>query len=60
MPPRRAARRILDGVERNQFYIVITATVHVLWRLHRYMPRTSLRVGQLAVRMFRDRRIEDA
>lgn len=56
--PRRAARRILKGVERNQFYIVITATVHALWRLHRYMPGTSLRVGQLAARMFRDRRIE--
>ena len=56
--PRRAARRILKGVERNQFYIVITATAHALWRLHRYMPGTSLRVGQIAARMFRDRRIE--
>ncbi len=58
IPPRKAARRILRGVERNQFYIVITATAHALWRLHRYMPRTSLRVGQIAARMFRDRRVE--
>jgi NAD(P)-dependent dehydrogenase (short-subunit alcohol dehydrogenase family) len=60
IPPRKAARRILSGVERNQFYIVITATAHALWRLHRYMPGTSLRLGQAAVRRFRDRRIEDA
>jgi NAD(P)-dependent dehydrogenase (short-subunit alcohol dehydrogenase family) len=58
--PRKAARRILRGVERNQFYIVITATAHALWRLHRYAPGTSLRIGQIAVRMFRDRRVEDA
>jgi len=58
-PPRKAARRILNGVERNQFYIVITVTAHALWRLHRYMPRTSLRIGQVAVRMFRDRRVAD-
>jgi NAD(P)-dependent dehydrogenase (short-subunit alcohol dehydrogenase family) len=57
--PAKAARQILKGVERNRFYIVITATVHVLWRLHRYMPATSLRVGQIAARMFRDRRIEE-
>jgi NAD(P)-dependent dehydrogenase (short-subunit alcohol dehydrogenase family) len=59
IPPRKAARRILRGVERNQFYIVITATAHALWRLHRYAPGTSLRMGQVAVRLFRDRRIED-
>jgi NAD(P)-dependent dehydrogenase (short-subunit alcohol dehydrogenase family) len=57
--PAKAARQILKGVERNRFYIVITATAHVLWRLHRYMPATSLRVGQIAARMFRDRRIEE-
>jgi NAD(P)-dependent dehydrogenase (short-subunit alcohol dehydrogenase family) len=59
IPPRKAARRILKGVDRNEFYIVITATVHALWRLHRYMPSTSLRIGRTAVRMFRDRRIEE-
>jgi len=58
IPPRKAARRILKGVERNEFYIVITATVHALWRLHRYMPGTSLRMGQFAVRLFRKKRIE--
>lgn len=60
IPPRKAARRILSGVDRNQFYIVITATAHALWRLHRYMPVTSLRVGRVAARMFRDRRVEEA
>jgi len=60
IPPRQAARRILSGMERNQFYIVITATSHALWRLHRYMPGTSLRLGRFAARKFRDRRIEDA
>jgi len=60
MAPRKAARRILRGVERNRFFIVITATAHVLWRLHRYAPRTSMRVGREAVRMFRARRVEDA
>jgi short-subunit dehydrogenase len=60
IPPRKAARRILSGVDRNQFYIVITATAHALWRLHRYMPATSLRVGRYAAGMFRDRRVEDA
>jgi len=59
MPARKAARRILRGVERDQFYIVITATAHALWRVHRYMPRTSLRIGQTAVRMFRDKRREN-
>ncbi|RLB38919.1 MAG: hypothetical protein DRH30_10730 [Deltaproteobacteria bacterium] len=59
IPPRKAARRVLRGVERNQFYIVITTTAQVLWRLHRYMPGTSLRIGQIAVRMFRDKRREN-
>lgn len=59
IPPRRAARQILRGVERNRFYIVITATVHALWRLHRYAPGASLRVGQLAAWMFRKTRSQD-
>jgi len=59
MPPRKAARRILRGMERNRFFIVITATAHLMWRLHRYAPSTSMRVGRAAVRMFRDRRVED-
>jgi len=60
MHPRKAARQILQGVERNRFFIVITATAQVLWRLHRYAPRTSLLVGRLAVRMFRGRRLDDS
>ena len=59
IPPRKAARQILRGVDRNRFYIIITATVHALWRLHRYAPRTSIRVGKIAMRMFRDVRVED-
>ncbi|MGB8328527.1 MAG: SDR family NAD(P)-dependent oxidoreductase [Polyangiales bacterium] len=58
MEPRKAAKRIVRGMERNRFFIVITATAHVLWRLHRYAPGTSMRVGRLAVRMFRDRRLD--
>ena len=57
--PRKAARQILRGVERNRFFIVITATAHALWRLHRYAPRASLRLGQFAVRQFRGHRVED-
>ena len=59
IPPRKASRQILRGVDRNRFYIIITATVHALWRLHRYAPRTSIRVGKIAMRMFRDVRVED-
>ncbi len=59
IPPRKAARQILRGVERNRFYIVLTATAHALWWLHRYAPGTSMRLGKIAIRMFRDARIED-
>ncbi len=59
VPPRKAAKQILRGVERNRFYIVLTATVHALWRLHRYAPRTSLRLGQIAVGLFRGERVDD-
>jgi len=56
--PRKAARQILRGVDRNRFYIVLTPTVHALWRLHRYAPGTSLGVGRIAVRLFRRHRTE--
>jgi NAD(P)-dependent dehydrogenase (short-subunit alcohol dehydrogenase family) len=59
IPPRKAARQILRGVDRNRFYIVLTATVEALWRLHRYAPETSLGVGRIAVRLFRRERTED-
>lgn len=59
VPPRKAARQILRGIERNRFYIVLSATVNALWRLHRYAPSTSLRVGRVAVRLFRGERVED-
>lgn len=59
IPPRKAARQILRDVDRNRFYIVLTATVHALWRLHRYAPGTSLGIGRIAVRLFRRERIED-
>ncbi|MGB5547418.1 MAG: SDR family oxidoreductase, partial [Polyangiales bacterium] len=57
--PRKAAKQILRGVERNRFYIVLTATVHALWRLHRYAPGASLRLGQIAVALFRGERVDD-
>lgn len=59
IPPRKAAKQILRGVERNRFYIVLTATVHALWRLHRFAPGTSLRLGQIAVGLFRGERLDD-
>jgi len=59
IPTRRAARQILRGVDRNRFYIVLTPTVHALWYLHRYAPKTSLGVGRIAVRLFRRERTED-
>jgi len=59
VPPRKAARQILRGVDRNRFYIVLSTTVNALWRLHRYAPGASLRIGELAVRSFRRERLED-
>ena len=57
--PRKAARQILAGVERNRFYILMTATVHLLWRVHRFAPSLSLGIGRLAARQFRGQRLED-
>jgi NADP-dependent 3-hydroxy acid dehydrogenase YdfG len=57
--PRKAARLILRGVDRNRFFIVLTATTHVLWRLHRYAPAASMRVGRIAIDKFRAYRRED-
>jgi NAD(P)-dependent dehydrogenase (short-subunit alcohol dehydrogenase family) len=59
VPPRTAARQILQGVDRNRFYIVLTPTVNALWRLHRFAPSASLGVGRIAVRLFRRERTED-
>lgn len=56
--PRHAARRILRGVARNEFYIVFTATLHALWRLHRLAPNASLRLGKVAIARFRRSRID--
>ena len=59
MDPRKAARLILRGVDRNQFYIVVTATAHVLWRFHRYAPNASIQLGRIAIGKFRRTRRED-
>lgn len=58
MDARRAARVILRGVERRDFFIVITATAHAIWRIHRYAPKTSIRLGKLAIEKLRTMRIE--
>lgn len=58
MDPRRAARAILRGVERDDFYIVVTATAHAIWRIHRLAPNASIRFGRLAIEKFRAMRIE--
>jgi NAD(P)-dependent dehydrogenase (short-subunit alcohol dehydrogenase family) len=59
IPPRKAAQLILRGIVRNQFFIVLTVTTHALWRLHRYAPAASMRLGKIAIGKFRDFRRED-
>jgi hypothetical protein len=56
---RKAARLILRGIDRNQFLILVTATAHALWRIHRYAPDASLQLGRVAIRRFRAVRRED-
>ena len=51
--PSRAAKMILRAVARNDFYIVLTATVHALWRVNRFFPQTSLKLHRYAIRQFR-------
>jgi len=59
MNPRKAARLILRGVDRNQFLIVMSVTAHALSWFHRYAPTTSVRLGRIAIAMFRNVRHED-
>jgi NADP-dependent 3-hydroxy acid dehydrogenase YdfG len=59
IPPRKAAELILRGIDRNRFFIVLTVTTHALWRLHRYAPAASMRLGKIAIGKFRDFRRED-
>jgi len=59
MNPRRGARLILRGVDRNRFLIIMSVTAHALWRLHRYAPNTSIRLGKIAINKFRSLRRED-
>jgi NAD(P)-dependent dehydrogenase (short-subunit alcohol dehydrogenase family) len=59
MPARKAARLILRGIDRNQFFVVLTVTTHALWRLHRYAPAASMLVGKIAIGKFRGFRRED-
>ena len=59
IPPRKAAQSILRGIDRNQFFIVLTLTTHALWRLHRYAPDASMGVGKIAIGKFRKFRRED-
>ena len=59
MNPRRGARLILRGVDRNRFLIITSVTAHALWRLHRYAPNTSIRLGKIAINKFRSLRRED-
>jgi NAD(P)-dependent dehydrogenase (short-subunit alcohol dehydrogenase family) len=58
MDPRKAARVILRGVERGDFFVVVTATAHAIWRIHRYAPNASIRLGRLAIEKFRGMRLE--
>lgn len=56
--PREAAKMILRGVERNDFYIILTVTVHALWRVNRFAPKTSLRLHRFAIGRFRKSRVD--
>ncbi len=56
--PKKAAELILRGVRRNDFYIILTATVHALWRVNRFAPRTSLRLHRMAIDRFRKSRVD--
>jgi NAD(P)-dependent dehydrogenase (short-subunit alcohol dehydrogenase family) len=53
MDARKAARIVLRGVDRNRFFIVVSATAHTFWRIHRFAPAASLRLGQHAIRRLR-------
>jgi NAD(P)-dependent dehydrogenase (short-subunit alcohol dehydrogenase family) len=53
MDARKAARLVLRGVDRNRFFIVVSATAHAFWRIHRFAPAASLRLGQHAIRRLR-------
>jgi NAD(P)-dependent dehydrogenase (short-subunit alcohol dehydrogenase family) len=57
IPPQKAAQMILHGVDRNDFYIILTKTVHALWRVNRFAPRTSLHLQRLAIWWFRNARL---
>ncbi len=57
MPPKKAARIILRGVQRGEHFIVVTATANAIWRIHRYAPNASIRLGRLAIEKFRSMRV---
>lgn len=56
--PDRAAKLILRGVARNDFYIVLTATVRALWRVNRFLPKASLKLHRIAIRQLRKTRTD--
>ena len=56
--PKKAAEMILRGVDRNDFYIILTVTVRALWRVNRIAPRASLRLHRIAIDRFRKSRID--
>jgi hypothetical protein len=37
----------------------MSVTAHALWRLHRYAPNTSIRLGKIGINKFRSLRRED-
>lgn len=53
MPPRRAAKLILRGIERGRFFIVFSKTANLFWRAYRLAPEGSLSLGQLAMKRLR-------
>lgn len=53
IPPRRAARLILRGVDRNRFFIVISKTANAFWRVYRLAPEGSLSIGKWVIKKIR-------
>ena len=59
MPPREAAQRILRGVDRGRFFIVLTKTANVMWRGYRWAPEQWLSLARLAMGRIRAQQTDE-
>lgn len=53
IPPERAAKLIMKGVDRGRFFIVISKTANAFWRTYRVAPESSLAIGKLVINKIR-------